>query len=158
MSARAGIQFCAVALGVACAYDPGRSGAPSALSLLSVAQQAVLGAARVSLEAEAWRSFQPITGEAGDPLIVVARLHGTAPLDPQLRIDTLYVVRGNEIWTGRSREEQPRASGGLDLEVVARNGPPWASGDSIDVIAEVTGVDGQKVRLRSARIAVLRVD
>ena len=143
---------------VACASDPGRPAAPSAASLLSVAQQAVQGASRLSLEAEAWRSFQPIKGEAGDPLIVVARLHGTAPLGPHVRIDTLYVVRGSEIWTGRSKEEQSRVAGGPDLEVVARNGPAWASGDSIDVIAEVSVGGDLKVRLRAPRIAVMRVD
>ena len=143
---------------MACAADPGRSGGPSADLLRNVAEQLALGASQLSLEAEAWRSFQPITGESGDPLIVVARLHGSAPLDPQLRIETLHVVRANDVWTGPGVEEQPRASGGASLEVVARKGPAWATGDSIDVIAELRTGDGRKVRLRAPRIAILRVD
>ena len=143
---------------VACAADPGRAGGLSPELLRGVSEQAVQGGTQLSLEAEAWRSFQPITGESGDPLIVVARLHGTAPLGPQVQVDTLYVVRGSEIWVGRSVEEQARAAGGRDLEVVARNGPAWAAGDSIDVIAEVSTGGGKRVRLRSPRAAIQRVD
>jgi hypothetical protein len=111
-----------------------------------------------TLEAEAWRSFQPIRGEPGDPAIVVLRLKGQQSVPPQLSATGVWLVRGSEVWAGEAREEQPRGAGATQIEFVARNGPQWPTGDSVDVVLGIEDGTGGVQLLRAPRIVIARVD
>ncbi|MGQ0646508.1 MAG: hypothetical protein ACT4P7_02995 [Gemmatimonadaceae bacterium] len=143
---------------MACASDPTLPDAPSADWLRGVQLSLPGAAAPLTLEAEAWRSFQPPSTSRGDPLIVIARLTSTAPIDPAVQLDTLYIARDQEVWIGVAREEQPRAASATMVEFVGRNGPNWRPGGSIDVVARVVRPDGTFALLRAPRAAVARVD
>lgn len=143
---------------MACASDSAPPEARSADAFRAVQLELREGPAVLTLEAEAWRSYQPITTSAGEPLIVVARLHATALIDSALRVETLHLVHGDETWTGAAVEEQPRTSGAAGLEVVVRNGPHWATGDSVDVVARVALPGGRSALVRAPRTLIARVD
>jgi hypothetical protein len=145
----------------ACAPAP--SGEPpvrSADELRQAGTQVRAGEGSLTLEVEAWRSFQPIVGDSGDPLIAVLRLRagegGRVP--GALAIEGAWLVRGNEVLRVEAREEEPRAASAEVLEFVVRDGPRWAAGDSIDVIVDVGGLDGPRTLLRAPRVVIARVD
>lgn len=114
----------------------------------------------LSLAVEAWRSFQPIVGNEGDPLIAILRVNAGASegVPGALALATVYLLHGSDVVQVEAREEEPRASNASTVEFVLRDGPRWAAGDSIDVIAELTGLGGANVLLRAPRVAISRVD
>jgi hypothetical protein len=132
----------------------------SADELRQASLQVTAGGGALSLEVEAWRSFQPIVGDSGDPLIAVLRLRagegGRVP--GALVLEGAWLVRGNEVLRVEAREEEPRAANAAVLEFVVRDGPRWAAGDSIDVIVDVGGLDGPRTLLRAPRVVIARVD
>lgn len=154
-----------VALGAAlmgCASRPPQGAPDSAEALRGTALEATIdGNARLRLEVEAWRSWQPVrptpTGE-GDPLIAVLRLVSSAPIPAGLTVETVHLLHGTDAWSGPGVEESPREAGGASLEVVVRNGPTWAAGDSIDVVVRVKLPSGQLTMVRAPRTAIERVD
>lgn len=161
-SARGRVTVFAVALfGLACAPAP--SGGPvvrGADELRQAATQITASGTNLSLAVEAWRSFQPIVGNAGDPMTAILRIHAAQSegVPGALSLATVYLVHGADVVQLEAREEEPRASNASTVEFVLRDGPRWASGDSIDVIAEVSGVGGANVLLRAPRVAIARVD
>lgn len=152
------------ALAMSCAPAP--EDAPveqTAESLLASPTTLPAGGAELSLDVEAWRSFQPTVGSTpGDPLIAVIRVRATGGGIPgALTLAGVWLVRGGEVVRGEAREEQPRAAGAREVEYVLRDGPAWAPGDSIDVVARLTGVPGTggpSALLRAPRVPIARVD
>lgn len=150
----------ALALGavMACAA-PGDAPQRSFEALHAAGAEARIGGATLSVSAEAWRSFQPIRGEAGEPLLALVRVHargGTVPTG--LVVDGVYLLRGDELFSGVPREEQQRERNASVVEYMLRNGPAWAPGDSIDVVVSVRPSSGTTLLLRTPRTTVLRVD
>lgn len=127
--------------------------------LHAAATSVVLGGTTLRLEAVAWRSYQPITGDAGDPLIAIVRLRAQdgGAIAKETTMDVAYLVRGTEIVGLRSREEQPRGASPDVVEWMVRDGPHWTPGDSIDVIAAVRNGDAAPVLVRAPRIVLSRV-
>ena len=151
------------ALAATAACAPAQSGEPvvrGADELRRAETQLSAAGATLSLAVEAWRSFQPIVGNAGDPLTAILRVHaGQAEGVPgALALGTVYLVHDADVVQMEAREEEPRASNAGTVEFVLRDGPRWAAGDSIDVIAEVAGLGGPTVLLRAPRVAIMRVD
>lgn len=148
---------------VACA-QPEPSTPPAivrtAESLRAVSTELRVGTAAFTAEVEAWRSFQPLVGAAGDPLIAVVRVRGGGEggVPGALAADTVWLVRGAEVVTGVAREEQPREGDAHTVEFVVRDGPRWAPGDSIDVIVALTGLDATTHLVRAPRVTIARVD
>ena len=137
---------------------PAATSDPSAAALRAVSTKVSANNVDFTLQAEAWRSFQPITTPDGDPLIVVLRLTSSAPIDSTLQIDTVWIARGSEVWAGQPREEQRRSAGATVMEVVVRQGPNWSPGDSIDVVAQLRVLNARPVALRAPQTHVARVD
>lgn len=150
----------AVGIAMACAPEPSNPQTLSSAALGTAPLHLDTPDGRVTLEAEAWRSFQPITqSRSGDPLIVMARLSTAAgALSSAIQIDTVFLLRGSEQWAGRAVEETPRAAGSTQMEVLVRNGPNWAPGDSIDLVARVTLAGGKSALVRAPRVEIARVD
>jgi len=113
----------------------------------------------ISLEVEAWRSFQPTVGTVGDPLIAVLRVQSRdGSLPGELSMRRVFLLRGGEVVEGEAREEQPRESNAQMAEFVLRQGPPWTPGDSLDVVVELAGSGSLAPLLRAPRVAIARVD
>ncbi|MDB4881438.1 MAG: S-layer protein [Gemmatimonadetes bacterium] len=120
----------------------------------SIAGQSVL------LETQLWRDFQPVAPPDGQPLIVVARVRTSdgSALAPGLRADSVWVMFGEKAWSTRAVQEQPRASTASYLEVVARDGPKWGPGVSVDVVVRVMDGSGRPVYVRAANQRINRTD
>lgn len=132
----------------------------TAESLRAVATELRAGGTTLAADVEAWRSFQPLAGEAGEPLIAVVRVRsvGDGGIPGALAVDSVWLVRGAEVVTGAAREEQPREPKGRVVEFVLRDGPRWAPGDTLDVIVSLTGIGARPLALRAPRVTLARVD
>lgn len=87
------------------------------------------------LETSLWRDFMPISPPDGKPLIVVIKVipNDSLKFPSNMDADHLWVVNGQEIWsTSFSDEEVPQDE--YILEKIARNGPKWDPGITVDVI------------------------
>lgn len=115
------------------------------------------GGILLSATAEAWRSFQPLAG-TGDSLIVLVRVAGDRLLPEDLLVTGLHVLRGDDVWESVGAEEHPREPQATAIELVARGGPSWAPGDSIDVVVSLRRRREGPLLLRAPRIAIARVD
>jgi hypothetical protein len=160
-AARRGLGGIAGALLLACAPAP--SGEPvvrTVEALRSASEQLPVGGAALTLEVEAWRSFQPVVGEAGDALIAVLRLSAGAGgrIPGALTVAGGYLLHGDEMVAVEPREEEPRAPNATSIAYVVRDGPRWPIGDSIDVVLDIGGLDGPRALLRAPRVAIARVD
>ena len=134
-----------------------------AAALLAAPAQLESGSTSLSLEVDAWRSFQPSLDTIPRRLIAIIRVHatggeGSAGVPGALGLDAVWLVRGTEVVRGEAREEQPRQAGARTVEFVLRDGPLWPPGDSIDVVTSVSGVGTTPRLLRAPRVAIARVD
>jgi hypothetical protein len=115
-----------------------------------------VGDATLSLSSYAWRDFMP--GQSDDRMIVAFRVRANSgqALPAGLAVTQAWVVHQAEAWTMTPAEEQPRAVS--ELEVVARRGPRWATGDSVFAAVELRLSDGATVRLRGPAHVIVRAD
>lgn len=157
MEIRIGLLWLPVAL-AACGSGPSMPAAMSAAELRAAPTEVRQGDARWTLQAEGWRSFQPIAAAGGDPLIVVTRLASTMIVGAEVRIQSVTLARGDDVWSGAATEESTRNPGAAIVEFVTRDGPPWSPGDSVDVVAHIADATGAPVLLRAPRFAIARVD
>ena len=108
-----------------------------------------------SLETYLWRDFMPGTdvGSNGRPLIAVAKVavnDDTAAFPAAVTVDRMWVIDGERVWEAVPREEQPRGGSRVDVvEVVARDGPRWGPGITVDVVVRLRGPGGATVLLRA---------
>jgi hypothetical protein len=112
------------------------------------------------LETFLWRDFMPISPPDGKPLIAVLRVRaadGTA-VPPGVRADAVWVVFGGEVWTAREVEERARDETAPFYEAVARNGPKWGPGVTVEVVVRLRDSTGRSVLLRAADQLVHRTD
>lgn len=167
-----GVMVAAVACGEPSSETGGapRDGASTMLStetLLAAPTQLPAGDDALSIEVEAWRSFQPLLDSASTRLIAVLRVSaaakdsgaaGSRGVPGALGVDAVWLVHGSDVVRGEAREEQPREAGATTVEFVLRDGPTWPVGDSIDVVVSVSGVSDAPRLLRAPRAAIARVD
>ena len=148
-----------VIVGIGCSSPPPSMGSELATLLRSAPLEWRASDRRYTLEAEGWRSFQPILNqEGGDPLIVVVRLNADAPIPPAVSVVELQLVKGESVWSPTEAPEVRAETGSSSMEIVVRSGPrDWVPGDSVDLIAKVQ--DGGATSLvRAPRFVIARVD
>jgi hypothetical protein len=103
-----------------------------------------------------WRDFMPSTTPGGKPLIAVVRL--TAPKEDTfpagIEARYLWVLSHDAIWRAALVLENPNAAPPNAVETIARNGPKWGPGVTVDVVIGVrTPSDSlQLVRIKDAYI------
>ena len=132
------------------------AGSGGAWPATATARETVGGVA-YALEVEAWRSFQPLVGERGDPLLAIVRLVADGALPPDAKLGRVRLQRGTDTWEGELREESPRAAGSARAEFMLRDGPRWSAGDSILVMARLQVGSAPPVVL-GVRTAIARVE
>jgi hypothetical protein len=98
-----------------------------------------------------WRDFMPSSPPGGRPLIAVVRL--TAPTEAVfpagIEARYLWVLSPDAIWRAALVLENPNITPPNAVETVARNGPKWGPGVTVDV---VVGVRTPSDSLRLVRI------
>jgi hypothetical protein len=95
------------------------------------------------------RDFQPISPADGKPLVAVVRLPEHLA---DVRVQQLWVLFGGEVWTS----DADRVPGTQDW--VARGGPRWGPGVTVDVVARLREGNGKQVLVRAIGRPIERTD
>lgn len=149
-TARVRVAYTAIVFGVAGACSAEHVVAPTVVPAFAELRDAPVVASlegvAVRLEAFAWRDFMPPSPPDGKLLIVVMRVKSMngAVIPATLKVDGLWVVNGDVAWATSVREEQPRGPDFSVFEAVARDGPKWGPGVTIDVVVRLRGASGQR--------------
>ena len=120
-----------------------------------------VGGVTLVLEPYLWRDFQPSSPPDGEPLIAVlgVRPVGDLAFPDGVRIDAAWVVNGEAVWAARiSEQRRMTPPGPLGYEAVARDGPKWGPGITVDVVVQVRDADGHSARLRASGQPIHRTD
>lgn len=100
-------------------------------------EQIIIDGRIYRLETYLWRDFMPGSPSGGTPLIAVVKVipNDTLPFPSNVDTDHIWVINGEEIWSSElSEENTPQEN---HLEKIARNGPKWETGITVDVVIQV---------------------
>jgi hypothetical protein len=150
---RAPLSVAALCLMIGCGR--GTPVSPQSLpssELTSAPTRVVAGGKSLTLTASLWRDFMPISPPDGKPLIAVmqVRTDDGSPVPAGIAADTSWVIYGDEVWSSFV-EPRPRSETGPIYEVIARNGPKWGPGVTVDVVVRLRDSDGRVVLLRAEK-------
>ena len=98
-----------------------------------------------TLETYLWRDFMPICPPDGKPLIAKVKVTAVdlEPFPEGLDADKLYVIHGDDVWvTDFSDELPPPGVPDHQLDRIARDGPKWGPGVTVDVVVRLVGGGG----------------
>ena len=107
---------------------------------------ATIDGARIELQVDVWRDFQPISPPGGRGLRVSARLPATTAT---FILERIWVLLGEEVW-----DSTPIAVPG-STSWTAGEGPQWGPGVSVDVVAQIRGPHGTVRLVRAADRLIL---
>jgi hypothetical protein len=148
-AARAGVVSLLIggtALG--CGSSPS---APSTSDLRQASESVAVGGKTLRLTTEIWRDFMPISPPDGKPMVarlVVSTLDGS-PFPSGVSVERTWLFFGNQTWETADLQPEFQQPGAASLAVVAREGPKWGPGVSVDVVVRLR--DSQGVYLLQAR-------
>lgn len=128
--------------------------------ILNAPSQLTISGRKYELESYLWRDFQPISPPDGKPLIALVRLVEIDSLDipGNVTIDFLWVINGEETWlTPFSKEERPPQPE-YRLEEIARDGPKWGPGITVDVVVRVRAGSNDAYRILATEQMIKRTD
>ena len=128
--------------------------APRALppsELRAVPTSIALSGRTLVLETYLWRDFSPPSPPNGVPLIAVLRVRTAdgSPIPSSVTADGAWIVLGEDVWATAVAHEQRRDPTASSFAVVAREGPKWQPGATVDVIVCLREGD-RHYRLRAA--------
>jgi hypothetical protein len=111
-----------------------------------------LGGKSIRLETSLWRDFQPIAPPDGKPLVALLQIktEDGSDVPATLRADMVWVFNGSQSWSAVPQEERPRPETSPVYELVARDGPKWGPGISVDVVVRLLSPDRRSFLLRAA--------
>jgi hypothetical protein len=145
-----GIALCSMLAG--CGGEsvaPPGSVIPTPDDLLDAPSQLTLGLHTYEIRSYPWRNFQPSGPPDGNRLAVVVHLVEVDSLavPAAVTMDYLWVVNGPETWATEFTDEERPPQPPYMIERVARDGPEWAPGLAVDVVARVrvTGVGEYRI-------------
>ena len=132
---------------------------PSA-DLASAPDTIEVAGSQVTLWASLWRDFQPISPPDGKPLISLVRLIETDSLRIDGAISPMYiwVVNGDHVWASRFTDEARPPQPEYQIEKVARNGPKWGPGISVDVIVGIRYHEEPMILIAARNQLIYRTD
>lgn len=127
------------------ACEAGMPTSPAGVGELRSAPTSIVVDGRtLTLRANLWRDFMPISPPDGQPLAAVLQVQpatGTT-VPASLHATAVFVVLGGDAWTASALEERPRSETAPAYEVVARGGPKWGPDVNVDVVVRLT--DGSR--------------
>ena len=127
--------------------------------LLTAPTTGTLDGQSVIIEPYLWRDFQPTSPPDGKPLIAVVRVRASGTsLSATITADSIWVISESSAWASRAVQEQTRSATGDLLEVIARNGPKWGPGASVDVVVRLRDQTGRVIYVRAADQLIKRTD
>ncbi|MFX0181436.1 MAG: hypothetical protein ACFE95_00030 [Candidatus Hodarchaeota archaeon] len=150
------IILISVIIGSSLVLNPSKE---SLASLNAAPEQVSVENRMYRLETYLWRDFMPISPPDGKPLIAVVKVlpNDSLKFPANIDADHLWVVNGQEIWsTSFSDEEVPQDE--YILEKIARDGPKWDPGISVDVIVRLVVNDHNTYLLKAPNQTIHRTD
>lgn len=107
-------------------------------NLFDAPTQVVIAQTPVTLETFIYRDFAPVSPPDGQPMIaaLTVKADNRAPLPSGIQVVNMYVMHGDSVWAVLPVQEWPSTSPS-ELQVVARGGPKWTPGITVDVVAEL---------------------
>jgi len=149
---------CGIALGVllvGCSQIIDETGpGPLPLNqLLSAPDTVTVNGQELVLRTTMWRNFAPIAPPDGDPLIAIMWVYSadSTALSPGLSADAAWVVNEGQIWDTYFTDEPPPSDvlRPYRLYNVARDGPKWGPGITVEVVVRLRDADGNSHLLRA---------
>lgn len=120
-----------------------------------------VGEATLQLSAYLWRDFMPgpeMLAANGSPLMGSFAIRTQSPaIHPPVTFDALWVVNGADIWTAKLENNPLADPAPGTIPKIARNGPRWATGITVDVIAQVGLGNGTKKLIRTS-VTIVRTE
>lgn len=114
----------------------------------------------LTLETYLYRDFMPESPPDGRPLIAGLRVRAVdgGALPAGLSADSVAVVYRDEVWTAPVVVVEQSSRIPNILELVARNGPKWPTGATVDAVLFLHDAGGRNHRLRAAGQTIHRTD
>jgi hypothetical protein len=94
----------------------------------------------------------PISPPDGKPLVAVlqVRTEDGSEVPANVRAEMVWVLNGADAWSTVPREERSRNETAPVYELVARDGPKWGPGITVDVVVRLRDGGGFESLLRVA--------
>jgi len=136
----------------ACGGSSPTAPAPLPSDLAAAPTRVVLAAKSLTLDASLWRDFMPISPPDGKPLVAVlqVRTEDGSEVPATVRAEMVWVLNGTDSWLSVPREERSRSETAPVYEFVARDGPKWGPGITVDVVVRLGDAGGSESLLRVA--------
>ena len=143
----------------ACGDTDDSHSSPTAADLTTIPQRIVVAGESLMLETYIWRDFMPITPPGGRPMIAAISIKTVSASDFPAGVDadSMWVFNNGEVWATVFTDED-RPSDPHVLSKVARDGPLWEPGKSVDVVVRVKNSDGERWLLKAASQTIHRTD
>ena len=133
---------------------------PNGDEIASAPELVEIASREYTLETYLWRDFMPVSPPDGKPLIAIVRVTAVdlEPFPEDLDADKLYVIYGDEVWvTDFSGERPPPGVPDHQLHGIARDGPKWGPGVTVDVVVRLLA-GGETWLLRASDQMIERTD
>ena len=136
----------------ACGGSSPTAPTPLPSDLAAAPTRVVLAGKSLSLDASLWRDFMPVSPPDGKPLVagLQVRTEDGSDVPATVRADMVWVLNGADTWSTLPREERSRQETAPVYELVARDGPKWGPGITVDVVVRLHEAGGRKSLLRVA--------
>jgi hypothetical protein len=134
----------------------------SKAQLLAAPDTIIVGSKKIFLTTFLWRDFMPTATTNGGPLtavLFIAAMDST-PLQGVISVDAVWIVNGDQIWKSWTSDDPVAETsfGRHGLGKIARNGPAWAPGVTVDVIVRVFDAQEIAFLLRAPNQWISRTD
>jgi hypothetical protein len=136
----------------ACGGSSPTTPSPLPSDLAAAPTRVVLAGKSLGLDASLWRDFMPISPPDGRPLTALLQIRADdgSEVPATVVADMVWVLNGADAWSTLPREERSRHETAPIYELVARDGPKWGPGITVDVVVRLRDQSGRDVLLRVA--------
>ena len=136
----------------ACSGSSPTSPSPRPSDLAAAPTRVVLAGKSLALNASLWRDFMPISPADGRPLTAVLQIlsEDGADVPATVSADMVWILNGADTWSTVPLEERSRNETAPIYELVARDGPNWGPGSTVDVVVRLRDAGGRDFLLRVA--------
>ena len=133
---------------------------PGATELAAAPTAVTVAGKSLKLETFLWRDFMPVAPPDGQPLLasLQVRTADGSDVPATVRADMVWVLNGSETWSVVPREEKSRSNTAPYYEVMARDGPKWGPGITVDVVVRLRDAEERAFLLRAPGQMIHRTD
>jgi hypothetical protein len=127
-------------------------------TLLSAPETVEIAGRQYSLETFLWRDFMPPASAENSQMLASIKIiaNDNQPFPNNLNAGQMWVVAENgEVWQ-TTLVDEGATSASNQIERMARNGPNWETGTSVDVIIQLTDSQNQTYLIRAPQQTIIK--